>query len=146
VGKGQEQPGGASLEELLERIGEEVEERALVTYRRDEPGAAPFWGLLLLTPTAMHVIYGEHQHWLDRVVRRGPATHHLITVPYDTVVKVELPPPGNFVQRLLRGPTRPATVRRRDGDSFVLELDRDAARLVETLRRRSRTDQADPAG
>ena len=55
-----------SLDQLVAEVPGPIEGRALVQFRSEEAPDQELWGLLLLTPDALHVVYGEGAGWVFR--------------------------------------------------------------------------------
>lgn len=130
-----------SLEGVLNDIDEEIEEQELVQYLPPGRTRHPLWGLLIITASALHVVYGQGSNWVGKLLRTGTTGHHRVTIRFDEIERVDLPPRGGLVRRLLRGPTRTALIVTANGEPLELEVDDSAARLVEIARSRA----GDPA-
>ncbi len=126
-----------SLDGLLRDIDEEIEEQELVQYVTGGPARRTLWGLLILTASSLHVVYGEGTNWLGRILRTGTIGHRRISVRFDEIERVDLPPRGGIVRRLIQGPTRTALIVTANGEPLELEVDDSAARLVEIARSRA---------
>ncbi|MFW6288966.1 MAG: hypothetical protein ACOC2Q_04220 [Spirochaetota bacterium] len=121
------------LAAIIEGFGEEVQRKALVQYHPPDAGHRPLWGLLLLTRSALHVIYGHGENWATRMIHPSPARQEAMTIPKDTITAVDLPPPPTGIWRLLGSGTGIATVRTKEGAAIRLEVDDDGEALLKAL-------------
>lgn len=128
-----------TLQSVLDGIDEQIEEQELVQYLVPGPKGRRLWGLLILTASSLHVVYGEGTNWLGKLLRAGTTAHQRITVAFDAIEGVDLPPRGGLLRRLIQGPTRTAVIATADGEALELEVDDRAARLVEVARSRAGT-------
>jgi hypothetical protein len=119
-----------TLQGMLDDIDEQIEDQELVQYLTPGRKGHPLWGLLILTASSLVVVYGEGPNVLGKLLRSGSVAHHRLTVRFDEIERVDLPPQGGLIRRLLRGPTRTASIRIKDGPPVRLEVDDRAARLV----------------
>ncbi len=121
------------LDSILAQIGEEIAGKALIQYVDDDTRQTRHWGLLLVTESAVHVVYGRTKNWFSRAFGDGTPEHTIISVPRTAITGVDLPPRRGFRQRMLYGRTGPATIHRALGSDLVLDVDQDAIALLESL-------------
>jgi hypothetical protein len=133
---GMNRGGEGPLHGLLSQLDEEIEERALVQYRPEPSERKTYWGVLLLTSTRLHVIYGEGRNWFAKLVNTDQPQQEMESVSLESIERVDAPPAAGFFGRLIRGPTRTVTIERRDGAPIVLEIDAGAEHVVDELKRR----------
>lgn len=129
--------GGQSLDGVLGDIEEQVEEQELVQYLTAGRQSQPLWGLLILTASALHVVYGQGTNWLGKLLHTATPAHYRVSVRFDEIERIDLPPRGGLLRRLIQGPTRTASIVTADEHPLELEVDDRAARLVEIARSRA---------
>lgn len=125
-----------SLDDVVAEIGEEIERRALVQYLERDRMANPRWGLLILTDSSLHVIYGTGQNLVGKLLNQGAPQQRRSSIRLDEIDRIELPPRGSFLRRLVRGPTRTAILDVRERGRIELDVDDDGAEIVEIARAR----------
>ena len=131
-----EEPGEQPLARIIREIGEDVRRRALVQIT-PAGSRRTWWGVVLLSENALHLVYGEGRNWLAQLARRGSPEQHLVSVRLEEIERVVIPPRGGFLRRVFSGPTRIARIHRRDGGPIELEVDDEAAAVVEEAGRRA---------
>jgi hypothetical protein len=131
-----------SFQAQVEGIEEPILGRALVRYVPKD-GSHAYWGALLRTNTALHILYGSDPGWFGRLVNNSEAEHHMVTIPIAEIEAIELPPePSGVLKRLFAPKNARATVALAEGEPLVIEVDNDARRqLIETG---ARIDRPDP--
>ncbi|MFW6259992.1 MAG: hypothetical protein ACOC6J_00265 [Spirochaetota bacterium] len=129
-GKNRHDGDTQTLRGVLDDIDEQIEEQELVQYLAPGRTRHPLWGLLILTASSLVVVYGESPNVLRKLLRSGSVAHHRMTVRFDEIERIDLPPRGGLVRRLVQGPTRTASIVTRNGPPVKLEVDDPAARLV----------------
>ena len=126
----------SSLDQLLTDVAGPIEQRALVQVSTRERPRNGLWGLLLLTADELHVIYGEGESWVQRLIHSSPPQHKHLTMTYVSLEAIELPPRGGFLHRLLSGPTVRARIRRRHEPDILLDVDERGRTLLEDAQHR----------
>jgi len=130
---GGESTSDTQLGAIIAGLGEEVERKTLVQYHPPDSSRRPLWGLLLLTRSALHIVYGHGENWATRILQSTATEQETIAIPKDTITSIEIPPAPSGIRRLFGGPTRIATVRTKDGSAIRLEVDEEGAALLRTM-------------
>ena len=136
---GERQSGATQLERIIREIGEPIDAKGLVQYVTEDR-RRELWALLLLTPTSLHVLYGEGQNWFARLTSPSPPDQHDLVLPFSSILEIEIPERGGVIRRLLSGPTRMAVIHSHDADPIRLEVDDPAAKVLEEARARIARD------
>ncbi|MFP4552122.1 MAG: hypothetical protein ACLFNT_15045 [Spirochaetales bacterium] len=132
----------SSFEAQVAGIEEPIEGRALVRYVPTD-GSDPYWGAMLRTTDALHILYGSDPGWFGRLVNKADAEHHMLSIPISQIETIELPPEtSGLFARLFAPKEARATIVVSGGEPVVLDMDSDAQQQL--IKTGARIDRPDP--